>query len=524
MTPHASPLTIRSTPHCCGSGCQSARFRPEMTRRGFIGSAALGGVALAGLSWPSLAAAWNQESLPPPPPRRPLKVKAILTYETPQRRAQTSWRSWGGIQSAADAAQEVTRIQAELEALKCGADFPLAIGNVSAIRGAAEVQSLADLASADAILVYAAGGWMDTFDALASLGKPLIVFCRHKSGPVYLWYEIISPRYLRQHTDSLALKALDEDDVVVDNQEELLWRLRALCGLVNSVGTRIVAVGGPSAWAQPPEVVPHLVEQKWKFDIRTVDYAELGQLIRDARQDTAAVARASARAADYLRTPHSTLETQRSFVDNAFLLEEILRRLMAQADCRAITINECMGTIMPLAETSACLTLSVLNDAGFLAFCESDFVVIPAGVLLANISGCPVFLNDPTYPHDGLITLAHCTGPRRMNGHTLEPARILSHFESDYGAAPKVEMRRGQVVTNIIPDFAAQRWLGLSAKIVDVPSLDICRSQIDVEFQCDSRLLASRMPGFHWITAYGDYRRELGYALKRIPIAWEVLS
>ena len=77
---------------------------------------------------------------------------------------------------------------------------------------------------------------------------------------------------------------------------------------------------------------------------------------------------------------------------------------MKKADCRAITINSCMGTIMPLAETSACLTLSLLNDAGYLAFCESDFAVIPAGILLANISGKPQFLNDPTYPHDGLIT------------------------------------------------------------------------------------------------------------------------
>jgi hypothetical protein len=183
-----------------------------------------------------------------------------------------------------------------------------------------------------------------------------------------------------------------------------------------------------------------------------------------------------------------------------------------------------MGTIMPLAETSACPTLSTLNDAGYLAFCESDFVVIPSGVLLANISGKPVFLNDPTYPHDGLITLAHCTAPRRMNGQTAEPARILTHFESDYGAAPKVEMRKGQKVTNIVPDFAAERWVGLLGEIVGTPFMDICRSQIDVRFTCDSGELARRMPGFHWMTGYGDYMRELGYALNRIPIAWDVLA
>ncbi|MGM0473308.1 MAG: sugar isomerase, partial [Bacteroidota bacterium] len=218
-----------------------------------------------------------------------------------------------------------------------------------------------------------------------------------------------------------------------------------------------------------------------------------------------------------------TLETRRSFVNNCFLLEEVFRKIMDHASCRAITINGCMSTIMPLAETSACLTLSLLNDAGYLSFCESDFVVIPAGILLANISGKPVFLNDPTYPHDGIITLAHCTAPRRMDGRNREPARILTHFESDYGAAPKVEMHRGQILTNIIPDFQVSRYIGLKGTILDHPFMDICRSQIDVGYDVDSDILAKRMHGFHWMTGYGDYLRETGYALRRLGIEWEQL-
>jgi hypothetical protein len=133
-------------------------------------------------------------------------------------------------------------------------------------------------------------------------------------------------------------------------------------------------------------------------------------------------------------------------------------------------------------------------------------------------------MNDPTYPHDGVITLAHCTAPRRMNGREAEPARILTHFESDYGAAPKVEMRKGQLLTNIVPDFAARRWVGLAAEIVDTPFLPICRSQIDVRFACDSLTLAKRMPGFHWMTGYGNYLREAGYALKRVGIDLDRLA
>jgi L-fucose isomerase-like protein len=294
--------------------------------------------------------------------------------------------------------------------------------------------------------------------------------------------------------------------------------------LKNTRNAGILAIGGAGAWAQPEGVVPALVEDKFKLKIKSFSYEDLGKLIKEARSDASAVKQAEKRAEEYLKESGVTLETDRAFVNNCFLMEDIFHKIMEQANCRAITINGCMGTIMPLAESSACLTLSLLNDTGYLAFCESDFVVIPAGILLANISGKPVFLNDPTYPHDGIITLAHCTAPRRMDGKKREPARILTHFESDYGAAPKVEMHKGQTVTNIIPDFQVSHYIGLKGTIVDNPFMDICRSQIDISFDVDTQVLARRMPGFHWMTCYGDHLKETAYALKRIGIKFEELN
>ncbi len=510
---------------CCPDASPQPGSARGVTRRSFLqclGGTAAFSAALTRLNWPELSAAELEDIKALN--RRPLKVKPILVYNIPKRQPQTSWRAWGGIQTQQDADLEVVRIKNELSKLRSEADFPVEFLPVASVQRVDDISARNDFSSADAFLVYAAGGWMDIFDALAKFRKDMIFFCRHKSGPVYLWYEIISPRYLRQHTDKLAVGGVDDDDVVVDSQQEILWRLRSLCGLRNTIGTRILAVGGPSAWAQPEGVVPKLVEDMWKFDIQTISYDELGKLIKEARTDTAAAASSRREAEAYLKSTGCTLETDRRFVDSAFLLEQVFRRLMKKADCQAITINGCMGTIMPIAETSACLALSVLNDCGYLAFCESDFVVIPAGVLLANISGNPVFLNDPTYPHDGIITLAHCTAPRKMDGKKLEPARILTHFESDYGAAPKVEMSKGQMVTNIAPDFAFKRWAGLRGEIVDAPFMDICRSQIDIRFTCDNKTLAERMPGFHWMTGYGDYCREIGYALKRVGIQWDYLA
>jgi L-fucose isomerase-like protein len=490
-----------------------------------LGAAALGGAAMAMTAWSELRGAEGQLD-PPPPQRRPLRVQPIFTYPLPVRLKQTSWRNWGGVQTRADVDQEAARIRGELEKMRAEADFPLDFRPLAVVREAAEVNAIPDLNTVDALLVWAAGDggrhFTSEMDAIARLGKDSIFFLRHQSGPVYYWYEGMMARFLHHETDRLALKGIDYQDVVIDRLDDCLWRLRALCGLRNTMGSRIIAIGAARGWRTPK--APELAKERFKLDIQVVPYRELGELIKAARKDSAAVALAQRRADEYLKLPGTTLETDRAFVNNAFLLEQIFRRLMKKADCRAITIGACMSTIMPLAETSACLALSTLNDDGYLAFCESDFVVVPSGILLANISGRPVFLNDPTHPHDNVITLAHCTGPRKMDGKTLEPARLLTHFESDYGAAPKVEMRKGQVTTNIVPDFAAGRWVGLLGEIVDTPFLSICRDQVDIRYKCDSLRLAERMPGFHWMTGYGDYTRELGYALKRVGIQWEFLG
>ncbi|HUT11083.1 MAG TPA: hypothetical protein VMY42_11345 [Thermoguttaceae bacterium] len=518
---HDSPFEPRCCPACHGPESSAA----GLTRRGFLGglgTAAFGGVALSGLSWASVSAAGAD--VEPAPPRRPLVVKPILVYSTPSRRPKASWRSWGGIQTQDEANAEAARISAELDRLQKKADFPVTFLPLVAIRSERELEAAGDLATADTALIYPSGGWSGVFDVVAGMGKDMIVFCRHKSGPVYLWYEIISPRYLRKHTDRLAVEGMDFGDVVVDDQDEILWRLRALCGLHNTIGTRILAVGGPGGWSQPTDVIVDLVKNRWKLDIQTVTYADLGKLIGAARQDETAVARARRRTDEYLKIPNTTLETEKIFVENAFLLEEVFRGLMKEADCRAITVNSCMGTIMPVSETTACLPLMTLNDDGYLAFCESDFVVVPSGILMGNITGRPPFLHNPTYPHDGIITLAHCTAPRKMDGKTLEPVRIVTHYESDYGAAPKVDMRVGQKLTHVNPDFDAKHWVGLSSEIVDHPFLPICRSQIDVRFSCGDDVLAEKMVGFHWMTVYDDYLREVGYALKKIPIEFEVLE
>jgi hypothetical protein len=445
-----------------------------------------------------------------------LTVQPVLACAVSTRHEQTSWRPWGGLHSDTDIAEEMIRIRKELEELRAKAEFPLEIRPVVQVAKKEEAGPVVD-GDADVMLIYGASA---EIEPLISEKRHNLVFVRHKSGPVYLWYEIVSPITMRKMHDELSQPGLLPEDVIVDDYGEVLWRLRALYAHNNTVGSKVVCIGGPAGWGPGGQDAPKNCREIWKMDLKDLPYEELGKRIEAVWKDAARVRRAEVDAADYLKQSGVKLETDKGFVVRAFLLAQVWEDILAEEDAKSITINNCMSTIMPMAQTTACLTLSLLNDAGALAFCESDFVVIPSGILLHHIAQTPVFLQDPTYPHDGQITLAHCTAPRRMNGKSLENVRMVTHYESDYGAAPKVEMKLGQVVTVIDPDFSNKRWIGFRGKVLDNPFLDICRSQVDVSIEGDWKLLAHDMAGFHWMLSYGDHLKEFGYALRKRGIGW----
>ena len=524
--------------HCCPQVPESQTHeQQDVSRRSFL---AMGGVMMGGLTWSALqselhaqirrrgrtanASPGEVEPIVTPNPRKPLIVKPILLHDLPQRQEKTSWRNWGGVDSPEAAEEEVGRIRSELASVKQKADYPIEFLDVTKVTNVDQLSpDHPDITGCDLILLYGAGY---PINGIQNFGKDVIIFQRWRSGPVYYQYEGVSARFLRQHRDVQSVPNIKEEDVVTDELSELDWRFRALCGLKNTMNAKIVTIGGASAFANGDAEggVVETVRRVWNFQYNDVGYDELDKLIHEAMADAKTVERAKKRAQEYLKIPGTKLETSMECFENNFVLDDVFRLLMKRVDTNLITVNSCMGPIMSKANTSACMTLSILNDDGFLAFCESDFVVIPSGVLLGNITGKPVFLNDPCYPHNSIITVAHCTAPRKMNGKTYDPVRIMTHFESDYGAAPKIEFPLGMLTTNIVPDYMSKRWVGVKGTICDVPFRPICRSQFDIKYECSDLLLARRMPGFHFMTCYGDYTKEIGYALRRVGIEWDNLD
>jgi L-fucose isomerase-like protein len=352
------------------------------------------------------------------------------------------------------------------------------------------------------------------------------MFLRHKSGPYYLWHEIAHWRFLRRNGDLVVETNMDTGDIVVDDYAEVVWRLRALYGLKNAKGTKMLAIGGLRAYSQPAQQIgPGHAEEVWGYQFETMTEAQFGQRLAKARADEQVMKEVERQTDALLAQPNVTLQTERRFVVNSLLAWRVCKELLTETGATNFGFANCMGSTIALLDTAPCLVLSMANDEGYTAYCHTDLTHTLPGVLLRWIAGRPTFVCNSHFPYEGMFTVAHCAAPRKMNGTDFEPAAIMTHFESDYGAATKVEYTKGQVVTVIIPNLRCSKWQGFRGKVLASPSHPACRSQIDIQIDGDWRRLVRQMEGFHTQVCYGDYLREVGYALKKLgKVEWESFS
>ena len=511
----------------CGDCCVRPQPQPEggLSRRHF-----LHGMGAAALAMGGLAAAANVRGVPaePVPAEQPfpqgaaLRVKPILVFDLPARGDRSSWRGYGAIHTPEAAREEAARIEKELGLLKQKAEFPVQVEPVQVLDSQSRLAQV-QTDGLDLCVVYAAGACTEW-----PLKTPMVMFVRHRSGPFYLGFEIAHWRFLRQSGDAFAPKGPDTGDVVVDSYDELLWRLRAMYGLKNARGTKMLTIGGLCAYSrEAQENGPRVARQVWDYDVVNVTDAEFGKRLGAARADQQVVKQVESQTAALLSMPNVKLETDRKFVYNSYMALYVVRQFLRETGASNFGFAQCMGhDQIVMLDTPPCFVLSLANDEGYTAYCHTDLSHTMPGVLLRWVASRPAFVCNSHYPHDGLFFVAHCQAPRRMNGRDFEPATIMTHYESDYGAACKTHYTKDQVVTAVIPNLVCTRWQGFRGKIVGAPSYPACRSQMEILVDGDWKRLLREMEGFHTQVVYGDYTREVGYALKRLggQIQWDCFS
>ena len=490
-----------------------------LSRRTFLSAAGAGtvGVTVAGCVHGTTDTAKGMPQSALFPPGKALRVQPVLLYAPSSRKPKTSWRGYGSIQSDADAQAEKGAIAQDLDALVQKSEFPIEIQPARLVSNSDQAKEAA-AQDADTFLLYWAGGASEWPGIIAESKTPTIVFVRNKVGAHYLGYEIVHWRCLRRNDDAITEPNIGIDDIVVDDHGEVLWRLRALYGLKNARGTKMLAIGSLAAYSAPAqELGPGIAKDVWGYDIEVIPREDFQKRLEGVRSDGGRMAGIKKQAAEFLDNPRVKLATERCFVENSFVAWDLCRELLEEKNAFNFGFDLCMSApVIEMLDTPPCLVLAMANDSGYTAYCHTDLSHTMPGVLLRRITGRPTFLCNTHFPHDGIMTVAHCAAPMRMNGHDYEPTTIMTHYESDYGAATKVAYPKGQQVSVIVTNLHCSRWHGFKGTIVDAPSRPACRSQMDIAIEGDCKKLAEQMEGFHAQVVYGDYLREVGYALKKL--------
>ena len=356
--------------HCCSDarhhkedcGGHSKASPNGINRRNFLGGlagmATLGSLTLVTRSRADAVSAKPVSSGKVLPRGAALKVKPVLTCQIEKRQEKTSWRSYGGIQTQEQVNEEAVRIRAELKELASRAEFPIEILSLALVNSNQKADEAADT-NCDVLLIYAAGGWQ-VYRLVASK-TPKIMFLRHKSDHHYLWFEIAHWRLLRKNGDTIEEPNMNVDDIVVDDYDEVLWRLRALYGLKNAKGTKMLAIGGLTAYSDPGQKLgPAHAKDVWNYDLITVSEAQFAQRLAKARTDKNVMQKVRRQTDELLAMPNITLRTGRQFVANSFLALAVCKELMSESGATNFGFANCMGrSVIELLDTPPCLVLSL---------------------------------------------------------------------------------------------------------------------------------------------------------------------
>ena len=274
--------------------------------------------------------------------------------------------------------------------------------------------------SCDVLLMFGAcfgARWEDWRipSLLTASNTPSLMFVRHRTEPYYFWHEAVQLYLLRDLTDAQTNPNMDAQDIVVDDYQEILWRLRALYGLKNSRGTKMLAIGGLQHYSAVGTAHgPQHAQEVWDYTIEVRSLEEFGQRLQQSRADQSVVDAVEQQTRELLAQPNVTLKTDRKFVFNSFLALWTAKELMKETGATNFGMSPCMGNpVIGLLDTPPCLVLALANDEGYTAYCHTDLTHTVPGVLLRWIAGRPTFLCNTHFPHDGIYTVAHCAAPGR---------------------------------------------------------------------------------------------------------------
>jgi len=385
-----------------------------LSRRQFLGTAAAGGLLLAGRPGTRPAMAAGSEEWPPTRP--PVRIYKVYAGRT------------GGIYLSRPT-EEIGKLDKYL------AGIEQKLGDVKFIGGdlippAEAAQVAAKLKEADGVLLFhlsGHGGDAPVLGQLIDVGLPAAVFSQPFSGHGWMYF----PQWAKAGKKVVLLPTSNWGEL-----DQVVGLMRVAPRLRQ---TRILVVRGTQGTAaacDPKQVKDRLGAEMVPISVE--------QTVEAHKAVDSKAAQAEAEQYWISQAKKIVEPTPEAIVNSArFYLA--IKDLMIKERAQAITSSNCMG-----GPAKGCLTFSKLNDLGLVGACEGDIDSTLTMLIFQYAFGAPGFITDPVFDtsQNALIHF-HCTSATKMDGPAGErlPFSMRTQTDSDQGVALEVENRVGQMVT-----------------------------------------------------------------------------
>lgn len=253
-------------------------------------------------------------------------------------------------------------------------------------------------------------------------------------------------------------------------------------------------IGKPSDWLISSLVDYKEVKDKFGANLIDISFEEFKSEVEKAPYDESS---------PYFEFKNKIINKDE--IKLALKIYHALKVLIAKYNLNALTVR-CFDLLSTIHSTS-CLALAILNKDGIVATCEGDVPAMLSMCIVKKMFNESSFQSNPSYVDikNNSAYLAHCTLPLDM----CSSFRLDTHFESGIGVGIKGEMFEKRITVFKLSS-KLDKFAVFTGKIrSNLNKSNLCRTQINVEFDDPVSLLLSSPCGNHLVIFYGSYKDEI---------------
>ncbi|MEM3832692.1 MAG: hypothetical protein QW128_03710 [Thermoprotei archaeon] len=346
---------------------------------------------------------------------------------------------------------------------------------------------------AGAIIVVATGGTERIIKSIArSLEKPVLLVAHPSNNSLASSIEA----YAVLHDEGLPVKLIYSNldrDILHD-----IRKFIDICKVIYNIeNSKLIQIGLPSPWILTSKN-PEIIKSRFGIDVIKLEVSDLIENAKNVREDDAK------NIVNELKNKFGgIIEPNMEDLVKAAEFYFAIKNLTSQYNASGITVR-CFDLIA--YNVTACIGVSLSNDDGIVAGCESDLDSVLTMMIVHELTKEPVWMANVVRinPKDNTITLAHCTVATKMLDD-LKKSFLRSHFESGKSVSIQGLLKKSDITLVRLGGKNLNKMTVTTGKIVknDLNDKNLCRTQVEIKLNGDIEKFISNALGNHQILVYG---------------------